>query len=433
MTNIIIDRRKNAKGRSTVNRQRYMRRVRDQVRESVKDVIREGNIKDIVDQQGKKIKIYKKGLNQPTFHHAKEGGKRNIVHSGNEDFIEGDRINRPPSGSGEGGSQGSADGEGEDEFSFTLTREEFLDIFFEDLELPDLVKKQITKIDEHVYRRAGFSVDGNPSRLNIVRSMKQSRSRRVALQGPKRKKLRELQEELNLLLKIKDPNKEQINRISFLEEEIKKLKAQIRSIPFIDDVDLRYNRWEKVPTPSTQAVMFCLMDVSYSMGEWEKEMSKRFFMLLYLFLMQNYERVEIEFIRHTHVASLVTEEEFFHSRETGGTIVSTSLELMHETIQRKYPPGEWNIFGCQASDGDNFADDLTVARDMLRQRILPLSQYYAYIEIDQNGKKTSNDHSHLWQHYEEVAQVAGNMQMAVVTEANDIYPVFRGLFEKRER
>lgn len=427
MTHIIIDRRKNDKGKSTPNRQKYVRRVREQVKEAVKDVIRDGNIKDVVDSKGKKIRIPAKGLNQPNFKHA-PGGESDRVFPGNKEFNQGDRVNRPPRSGGGAGNEGSKDGEGEDMFEFHLTKDEFLDIFFEDLELPDLVKKDINKIDEWVYRRAGFSVDGAPSRLNIVRSLKQSKSRRLALRGPKKKQLVELQMELEDLIGIEHPTEEQLARIEEIRDQIEFLTRKIKAVPYIDDMDLRYNRWDKVPIPSTQAAMFCLMDVSASMGDWEKEMAKRFFMLLYLFLVRNYERVEIIFIRHTQVAKEVNEQEFFYSKETGGTVVSSSLQLMIDVIKDRYSPEQWNIFACQASDGDNWFHDSVVCQELLQKEILPIVQYFAYVEID----RRSGGESDLWPYYESVRSQNNNFETTVIGDVKDIYPVFRKLFEKKE-
>lgn len=427
MAHVIIDRRKNDKGKSTPNRQRYVRRVKEQVRDAVKDVIRDGNIKDIVDSKGKKIKIPGKGLKQPHFQHD-EGGVSDRVYPGNKEFNQGDRVNRPEGGKGGGGKNASDSGEGEDDFEFHLTREEFLDIFFEDLELPDLVKKEITKVDEFAYRRAGFSVDGNPSRMNIIRSMKQSKSRRLALHAPSRKKVKEAEAELEELILLGNVlSGEQQDRKIYLEKKLVVWKRKLKAVPFIDDVDLRYNRWEKVPIPSTQAVMFAIMDVSASMGDWEKEMAKRFFMLLYLFLVRNYEKVDIVFIRHTTMAKECDEEEFFYSKETGGTLVSTSLELMTNIINERYPTTQWNIFACQASDGDNWPDDSIVAQDILNNQILPITQYYAYVEFNKRGGYDSD----LWPYYEEVSQKNPNFQTAIISDVNEIYPVFRGLFEKK--
>ena len=119
---------------------------------------------------------------------------------------------------------------------------------------------------------------------------------------------------------------------------------------------MRYRRFEPQPKPVAQAVMFCLMDVSGSMTEHMKDLAKRFFALLYLFLKRRYKHVDIVFIRHTHEAREVDEETFFYSPETGGTVVSTALEEMARIVDDRYPPDDWNIYAAQASDGDNTAE-----------------------------------------------------------------------------
>ena len=434
MSFIIVDRRKNSKGKSTTNRQRFLKRVKKQVNDAVKDTIRNGKIDDIVNNKEKKIKIPGKGLSQPTFQHDKNGGVKDTVRPGNKEFNQGDRIPRPEEGGGGGGKKGSKDGIGEDEFTFHLTKEEFLDLFFQDLELPDMIKKNIAKLDEFENQRAGFSTDGNQSRLNVKQSMRQARGRKIGLRAPKKKKLKKLEKELALLEDAittydGDKDAEMALRIKELKEKISAMKRQIKAIPFLDDMDLRYNRWEQVPVPTTQAVMFGIMDVSASMGEWEKEMAKRFFMLMLLFLHYNYERVDIVWIRHHIQAKEVDEDEFFHSKETGGTIVSSALEMMSDIIKDRYPVHAWNIFGCQISDGDNWYEDNLNATEILKNQILPLSQYFAYVEVDQRRGAGESD---LWGPYEGVSATTTKMEMSMVNDVTEIYPVFRKLFEKRE-
>ncbi|MDE1829260.1 MAG: YeaH/YhbH family protein [Thaumarchaeota archaeon] len=427
----MIDRRQNDKKKSSTNRARYVRRVREQVKEAVKDIIRDGSITDNLSNKSKKIRINKKGLNQPEFQHDVTGGIRDRVLPGNKKYQQGDRIDKPPSDEGGGGKKGSPDGEGEDDFEFALSREEFLDLFFEDLELPDMIKKDMVSVTEFVMKRAGFTTTGNPSRLNILRSMRQAISRRVALQPPKRKEIEKLEKalaEMKAIVPHDDADAMNLAAgIENLELEIKRLKRRKKAIPFIDDIDLRYNRWEKVPVPTTQAVMFGIMDVSGSMGEWEKEMAKRFFMLMLLFLQHNYERVDIVWIRHHSVPKEVDEEEFFYSTESGGTVVSSALELMAQIVKNRYPLNQWNVFGTQISDGDNFSHDCPVARDVMEHQILPISQYFAYVEVDRNGNRSKSD---LWPHYEALTNHK-HFVMSKVNDVSDIFPVFRALFEKK--
>ena len=317
-------------------------------------------------------------------------------------------------------------------------------MFFEDLELPDMVKQQIKTVDHFESKRAGFATDGTPSRLNLLRTMTLAKSRRIGIGGFKKKELKRLMAELaeiddrleaaghetdDLKPYVDDGfnyYNDCIRRVE-LVAAITKLKGRLKKIPFIDDIDLRYNRWERIAIPATQAVMYCIMDVSGSMGEWEKEMSKSFFMLMYLFLFKQYKKVNIVYIRHHATAKVVDEDEFFHSRETGGTIVSSGLEMMYHHIKKNYPLDQWNIYGCQCSDGDNFGYDREATRDWMA-KILRLVQYYAYVEIDRGGVRRSD----LWKMYEDITNTNPHFNMNVISDQKEIYPVFRKLFEKRQ-
>ena len=422
----IIDRRLNGKNKSAVNRQRFIRRFKSQIKRAVADAVSGRSIVDI--DSGEKINIPAKDLSEPVFQHGK-GGRQEGVHPGNTDFVAGDRVKRPPDAAGGQGGKASDSGEGEDDFAFQLSREEFLELFFEDLALPDLVKTQLAKLVDFKSVRAGYSSDGVPANINIVRSLRGALARRIALRGPHLQRLREAKAELNALQAVPDVSGEDEDYDSqavALEDEIRHLKQRVEAIPFIDTFDLRYNNRIKQPKPTTQAVMFCLMDVSGSMDETRKDIAKRFFILLYLFLKRSYEHIEVVFIRHHTVAKEVDEEEFFHSRETGGTVVSSALELMHDIIAERYPVTEWNIYGAQASDGDNWDNDSPKCRDLLTGKIMHALQYFAYVEI------TADAHQSLWHEYETVAGAYRNFAMQQIEGSEDIYPVFRELFRKRE-
>lgn len=429
MSHIIIDRRLNGKNKSSSNRKKLLDRVKARTQQVVKKAIKDGKISDIVSDRSEKVNIPEKDINEPFFHHGKGGINKRVL-PGNKDFIPGDRIPRPEGGGGGGGRKGSPDGEGEDDFAFTITKDEFLEIFFEDLALPNLMDKELAKVDEYKLQKAGYVTDGDPSQLDLLKSMVSATGRRLALGGGKKRKLKKLKEELNELRTYVDEHPDedctvQLARIEEIVKEIAKIRVKLENIPFIDDIDLRYHNSIKVPVPTTQAVMFCIMDVSGSMGEWEKEMAKRFFMLLYLFLHRNYEKVDVVFIRHHSSAKEVDEEEFFYSRESGGTQVSTSLELAKKIINERYSPSAWNIYVCQASDGDNFPHDNDETERLLTQAILPAAQYYAYVET---SKYESSD---LWPVYERVRATNKNFDMVKIKSAEDIYPVFRRLFSNK--
>lgn len=435
----IVDRRKNPTGKSLGNRQRFMRRAKAQIKKAVESTIRSRGITDI--SSGDQITIPGKTLKEPGFHHMGRGGNRDYVLPGNKKFVQGDRIARPQGGdSGSGGSQASPDGEGEDEFQFTLTRDEFLDIFFEDLELPDLLKKSLKQTTAFRSARAGFSVEGTPSNLSLVRTMRNSLARRIGLRRPKTAEVRELEEKISALQTKaeKRPNgkltKTDEDTLHTLLADLEEAKRRMKAIPFIDPIDTRFNQFQQIPDPNTQAVMFCLMDVSGSMSEQMKELAKRFFMLLHLFLHRKYEHVEVVFIRHTSRAAEVDEETFFYSRETGGTIVSTALEEMKKVLVDRYPTDQWNIYAAQASDGDNYSNDGAKCTALLAQDLLPKCQYYAYIEITDEREAeifaAAEGETALWKSYAPLARDNPRFALKRVTKAADIFPVFRELFAK---
>ncbi|UKV15853.1 YeaH/YhbH family protein [Thalassospiraceae bacterium SW-3-3] len=435
----IVDRRKNPKGKSLGNRQRFMRRAKAQIKKAVEDTIRTRGITDI--NSGDSITIPGKTLHEPGFHHARRGGDRNYVLPGNKKFVPGDRIARPQGGDGgAGGSQASPDGDGEDEFQFTLSRDEFLDIFFEDLELPDLLKKSLKQTTAFRTARAGFSSDGTPANLSLVRTMRNSLARRIGLRRPKTAEIRDLEERIAALQakaekrpsgKLTKPDEDTLH---MLLADLEEAKRRMKAIPFIDPIDTRYNQFQQIPDPNTQAVMFCLMDVSGSMSEQMKELAKRFFMLLHLFLHRRYEHVDVVFIRHTSRAAEVDEETFFYSRETGGTIVSTALEEMKRVLKDRYPTDQWNIYAAQASDGDNYSNDGAKCTALLAEDLLPKCQYYAYIEITDEREaeifSSAEGETALWKAYAPVARANARFALKRVTKAADIFPVFRELFAK---
>jgi len=417
----VIDRRLNGKNKSTVNRQRFLQRYRGHIKKAVEEAVSRRSITDM--EHGEQISIPGRDIDEPVLHHG-HGGRQTIVHPGNKEFIAGERIPRPQGGGGGGGSgQASNTGEGMDDFVFQITQEEFLDFMFEDLELPNLVKRYLAGTETFKTVRAGISNEGNPSRINIVRTLRSAHARRIALSGSSRAKLREMKAELTRLL-LEEPDN--FNDIKATEEEIERLSARINRVPFLDTFDLKYNLLVKQPNPSSKAVMFCVMDVSGSMTQATKDIAKRFFILLYLFLKRNYDKIDVVFIRHHTSAKEVDEEEFFYSRETGGTIVSSALKMMQEIMAERYPANEWNIYAAQASDGDNWNDDSPLCRDILINQIMPFVQYFTYVEI------TPREHQALWYEYNQVAEAfADSFAQQQLVSAADIYPVFRELFQRR--
>ncbi|MDO9001952.1 MAG: YeaH/YhbH family protein [Aquabacterium sp.] len=423
----IIDRRLAGKNKSIGNRERFLRRYRDKVRDAVQRAINGRSIRDI--EKGEDIAIPKRDLSEPVFSHG-QGGIRDVVHPGNREYVQGDRIERPPGGGGQGSGSGEASdsGEGEDDFVFSLSKEEFMQVFFEDLALPNMVKTALAEIPEWKSQRAGYSSDGTASNLHVVRSMRGALGRRIALGAGLRRELKELEDKVAALRTEDEAGDdalvlEHAHEIEALEARIDHLRARVRGIPFLDPIDLRYRSRVKVPVPTTKAVMFCVMDISGSMDEQRKELSKRFFILLYLFLTRHYDKIELVFIRHHTQAQEVTEDEFFHATETGGTVVSSALVLLDEIITARYPTNEWNLYVAQASDGDNWHHDSARCREILEDKILPLVRYFAYVQVAQTEQN-------LWDEYMGLSESHKQFAMRKVLDASQIYPVFRELFKK---
>ena len=413
----VIDRRLSGKNKSIGNRERFLSRYRKQIREAVHQAVSGRSIHDI--EQGESITLPRRDVSEPVFGHG-AGGNQERVYPGNQEYVRGDQIARPPgggagSGSGPGAGQ---DGDGKDDFEFRITREEFMQYFFDDLALPHLLRTQLLPdVPEWKSHRAGFISEGNPTNLHVVRSMRKALSRRIAMGGDVVRQLRRLEAML-------DDTSRPADQLLALKAEIEGLQLRLQKIPFLDPFDLRYRNRVNTPLPASRAVMFCLMDVSGSMNESRKDMAKRFFILLYLFLTRHYEKTEVVFIRHHTQAAEVSEDEFFHSTESGGTVASSALSLMHQIIQTRYSPSEWNIYGAQASDGDNWLQDSAICRVLLLEKLLPVSRYFAYLQVAEESQT-------LWEEYALVQKSQPHFAIQKVTDASGIYPVFRELFKKR--
>lgn len=379
----IIDRRKAAKNKSVGNRQKFIKRYKSRIKRSVEEIASDKGITDVL--KDRKVIIDKDAIHEPGFDFDYSTGERDMVYPGNKTKQKGDKIYRPDEDEAQG-TEGSEDGEGLDDFTFTLTKDEFLELYFSDMELPDFIKESMKGSTKTKWKRTGYSKDGIPPRLDLVKTLKQGLARRIAT-GSKR---------------------------------------------FLDDIDLRYKHFTKQPFPVRQATMILLMDVSGSMGEFEKMLAKKFFLLLYLFLHKVYKTVDVIFISHTQEAKEVTEHEFFYGQETGGTIVSSGLELANKIIDERIDLTTTNVYISQASDGDNWPGDEQISTNIL-QELLSKVQYFAYIQTEEERRATQkatygvND---LIMMYEKIAAQHKNFQCRRVNYEKDVYPVLRSLFEK---
>ena len=415
----VIDRRPNTKGKSAVNRERFLRRYKAQIQDAVKKMIGERKLADM--EQGGEVRIPRKDISEPTFTFGR-GGDREIVLPGNREYTAGDRIPRPE-GSGRGGS-GNEGGEGEshDEFVFSLSREEFMQIFFDDLELPNLARTELGRTERHKSVRAGYTKWGAPANLSVKRTLTQSLARRIALGASIETEQREAQARFEMAAAIGHASE-----AAALHEDIERLERRRGGLPFLDETDLRYRNRVLRPEPIARAAMFCLMDVSASMDEDKKDLAKRFFTLLYLFLTRKYVEVDLVFIRHTDDAEEVDEDTFFHDTRSGGTVVLSALELAEKIRADRYANG-WNVYAAQASDGDAFGADPARSARFLREQFLPKARYYTYLEL--TASHAQDRASSLWAEYQRVQELTGNFAMRRAAHREQIYPVFRDLFKK---
>jgi uncharacterized protein len=415
----LIDRRPNGRGKSAVNRERFLRRYKAQIRAAVKKMIGERNLADM--ERGGEVHVPRKDISEPSFGFG-HGGDREFVLPGNREYVAGDRIHRPQGAGGNGNGSAGGEGESEDAFVFSLSREEFMQIFFDDLELPNLERTEFGRTERRRSVRAGFTKSGVPANLSVIRTLKHSLARRIALSGGLARELLALEAAFTVAVAVG-----QSDQAAALYGELERVEQRRRRLPFIDEPDLRYRNRVLRPEPIARAAMFCLMDVSASMDEDKKDLAKRFFTLLYLFLTRKYGEVDLIFIRHTDDAEEVDEDAFFHDTRSGGTVVCSALELADKIRIERYARG-WNVYAAQASDGDAFGADPARSARFLRERLLPAARYYAYLELAAAG--TSESTSTLWAEYERVALAHSNFAMRRASEREQIYPVFRELFRK---
>lgn len=410
MSHVFIDRKLNPKGKSLSNRRRFLDRIKEKVVDS--------NTKDSFSGDGDmKIKIAKKRISEPRYTYDKNTGIWEGILPGNKDFVPGDTIQKPKSGN-QGNGNEAGQGESEDDFRFTLSREEYMNIIMEDLDLPDMTKKSKEKNEKSNSKiRAGYTTVGQESNLNVVRTLISSIGRRISL---KESTINEIE---NLKNQFEEENDPEICNDLF--DKIRELQTKPRG-GFIENVDLRYNNFASVPRPKTKAVMFCVMDVSGSMDEHKKNLAKRFYILLYEFLKRKHKEIEIVFISHTETAKEVSEHNFFYSTESGGTLLSSSLKLVSEIIDSRYDVDETNIYIAQTTDGDNLSSDNSVFTELM-MKLLKITQYFTYLEINSYPY-----HSETWRAISVIENTNDNLCVRKMNKTDELITTFRSMFKKKD-
>lgn len=445
MSFILIDRRTAGKGKSLPNREKLIKRVKSFIKQSMPQNVGTGAAGGVNGQSnnnmGSPVKISGQALEEPWFAYARDG-ERTLIVIGNKEYDRGDEIDIPSEEQSSGG--GGPGDKGEDDFVINIAKDEFFDLFFEDCELPNLTHEKYTEKSDNTQQPAGFSTNGTPAQLSVIRTYKQSLGRRMALSAPYLEEKEELQKELEILRAQLPIIKEHgvllpaEIRIAEIEIRLEELANKFIYLDNFDKSDLRYRKKEPKPLKTVDAVLIMVMDISGSMGEKEKTIARRWFALLYAFIKRRYARTELVFVAHTDEAFELSEDDFFSTRINGGTSVSPALKMVNQIIKERYNPNETNIYVSHASDGDNWADDdeHVVAEMSGPGYLVDKIQMFSYVEV---GKKyaaffTRKDQTdtNLWAAYE-VAQ--GNvpkdkMVLSIIETPDDCYSIFKKVFKK---
>jgi len=442
-TFIFVDRRQTGRGKSTNNRQKLLKRIKDSIRNAKPEDIDAGGIKTAGSGAAggftNPVKVARSALHEPTFHYDSEHGEREYVLIGNDKgggeegdrgFLKGEEF--PVSrGGGRGGSgAGRGGGNSEDDFIINISRQEFFDVFFEDCELPDLKETHEKDLPEFINKRAGFQKTGNPGQLAIIRTFKLSKARRLALTKKSREELAELEAELEQLMS--DDHEQDVTqwaqRMGWVTNRIQELKDKIDGVTMYEDLDHRYRKTEKVQVKASDAVLFMLMDVSGSMDEDKKRAARKFFSLQYAFIKRKYPQTDLVFIAHTDEPEEMTEEEFFTTRLSGGTVVSPAWALCHQIIRERYDANQTNLYVSYAGDGDNWDGDNVLVLKEIEEGLIQKLRHCVYLQV---GHIASNWAGSLWNTMQSIANTTEKMAVLKINDDSAVFDAFKSLYGKK--
>ena len=381
--------------RAAGDRSRHRQKIEKAIKESIKDVIAE---ESIIGQSGKKkIRIPVRGIKEHRFVYGANEKNKHVGSAQGKEIKQGQRIGqrrRAQPQTGHGDKPG--DKPGEEMYEIEMSLEELAGYLFNDLELPELEKKNFKFTTQQKIKRKGKRSYGIRPRLSKKETIKQKIRRKKAA------------------IKAGTYDPESGDRFTFHES------------------DLRYKHIAPVIKENTAAVVFFVMDVSGSMTKFKKFLARSFFFLLYQFLNHKYSSIEVVFISHTAEANEVNEEQFFTQVPNGGTLVSTGLVKVEEIIEKRYHPNNWNIYTFYCGDGDNWAIDNNEALSVFR-RLKEINQVMCYTEI---GKlRVDSEYSlfsggtsekRLWDWVRLVEDK--NFKRIRLLESKDIWPAFKRLF-----
>lgn len=385
----VVDRRKNGKYKSVGNRNRFIERYKKVIKHAVQNLGNKTGVKDLLDEK-KEINIQiPETITEPHFEVDDSESESNRVLPGNQNLSKGSVIRRPSQRDKASNAGGTGEEDLEKHFSFALTKEEFLNLYLEDLRLPNLCKKGVGKIKRYKYFKAGYTKEGTPARLNIKKTFESALARKIAT------------------------------------------RAQGKKPIYLDDVDIRYDLFAPKAEPVFKAVVFCIMDVSGSMGGYEREQAKKFFLALLVFVQKSYPDVEIVWIRHTETADECSENEFFYGDKSGGTNVTSAYTLAAKLIAERYNPNTTNIYAAQVSDGDVFLE----SEPDLEGTFLALTklvQHFAYFEVENEYKRDNFGEKKLSKVLGKYETTHNLSNVGIASKHYYVYTALRQLFAKEK-
>ena len=371
--------------RSASDRRRHKEKIEKAIKEGIHDIVAE---ESIIGQSGKKkIRIPVRGMKEYRFIYDQGNGSKGVGAAPGSDIKKGQKIKDGQKQKGNGSGNGKPGNEkGEDFYDVEISLDELAKYLFDDLELPELVKKNSAEIFSEKIKRKGYRSKGIRPRLSKKETLKNKIRRKKAA----------------------------IRNGTFNPEDDERFT-------FHDD-DLKYKHIDVTKKPITNAVIFFIMDTSGSMTKGKKYLARSFFFLLYQFIRYRYQNIETVFISHTTEANEVSEDDFFKKGSSGGTYISSGLKLANEIANERFNPSSWNVYTFHCSDGENWSEDNPKAVDYM-DKLISLSQLAGYIQI-----KGDNN---MWG--EEMAKVfepltSEKFKVLKIKEKKDVWPQFAKLF-----
>jgi len=375
--------------RSASDRRRHKHKIEKAIKEGLNDIVAE---ESIIGKDGKKkIRIPVRGIKEYRFVYGENENNKKVGSAPGKDITRGQKVGqRQKKGKATGNKPGNDPGE--EYYEVEITLDELTKYLFDDLELPDMAKKSLKKVETEKIKRSGYRPNGIIPRLD---------KKKTAIARIKRKKAASRREDF---------------------DEDKKFS-------YVDD-DLTYRHFKNVKKPCSNAVIFFVMDISGSMTTKKKFMARSFYFLLYHFIRSKYENTEVVFVAHDSSAKEVSEEQFFTRGNSGGTLVSTGLCEVLKIVESRFHPNNWNIYTFQCSDGDNWPDD-TDPTIRAMEKLKSICQLVGYCEIEPEGER-----GHTWATEWKLSNIYlplldSKFKMSAIKNKSDIWKSFRRMFSKR--